>query len=154
MEAETQVTSSSPTDGTTQPQAQPGKRRRKARPQVDMPTDYARILEIIQSPYLGHYLQRKGLLTRKVLSAAAEGEDSSAVTNTTSEEFASRSTASSVSKNPESNINVSSTIASSRSDSSRGGNENTVSSEGLQSSDESAGSTTSAVSPFLTVNVH
>ncbi|BHF63178.1 hypothetical protein SprV_0200616900 [Sparganum proliferum] len=48
-------------------EAQPGKRRRKARPQVDMPTDYARILEIIQSPYLGHYLQRKGLLTRKVL---------------------------------------------------------------------------------------
>ncbi|BHF84469.1 hypothetical protein SprV_0902762000 [Sparganum proliferum] len=67
MEAETQGTSSSPTDGTTQPQAQPGKRRRKARPQVDMPTDYARILEIIQSPYLGHHLQRKGLLTRKVL---------------------------------------------------------------------------------------
>ncbi|BHF62473.1 hypothetical protein SprV_0200545500 [Sparganum proliferum] len=67
MEAETQGTSSSPTDGTTQPQAQPGRRQRKARPQVDMPTDYARILEIIQSPYLGHYLQRKGLLTRKVL---------------------------------------------------------------------------------------
>ncbi|BHF80872.1 hypothetical protein SprV_0702400000 [Sparganum proliferum] len=67
MEAEMQGTSSSPTDGTTQPQAQPGRRRRKARPQVDIPTDYARILEIIQSPYLGHYLQRKGLLTRKVL---------------------------------------------------------------------------------------